>query len=82
MCYILAAITVKRLRDSEQGVAMIVAYATFGLLFLISVYAPMETQHAELLERTACFIGMIPGCFMGFESGTRGPNKYGPDPLA
>jgi uncharacterized membrane protein YhaH (DUF805 family) len=79
--YMIAALSVKRLRDSNRGDGWIIAFAMYLLLIILSNFAPLGSNLEESLTGFACCFGFLPGLFMAFEPGTKGPNKYGPDPL-
>lgn len=79
--YMIAALSVKRLRDSNRGDGYIIAFSFYLLFIIMSNFAPLDSGLEQTLLGSACCFGLLPGLYMAFEPGTRGPNKYGLDPL-
>jgi len=81
------AITVKRFNDRERPWWLGYAFGAFGALIYLAPHAGLLVDPSgDWLGAIAfwLFFAVLVAAFIdnGFLPGTRGPNRYGPDPLA
>ena len=86
------AITVKRFHDREMSGYWIIGFAllTIGAIASLAFVPGEPFEFGEGMPPAFVFVGVLGAVviqiiqlvILGFLPGTRGPNKYGPDPLA
>jgi uncharacterized membrane protein YhaH (DUF805 family) len=74
------AVSIKRLHDRNKSGWWMIPFAGLSALYV---------QFGHLLGQTPAYFGLVSGLLllwgfveMGFVTGTSGPNRFGPDPLA
>ena len=82
VCVITLPVSVRRLHDQgNSGKAMIPSVCFSFVMTLLSLSGNDASFVGMLMGIIAALYNLILFVFLGFRRGTKGPNKYGPDPL-